>query len=242
MLRKLALLSTALAVATFFTAAAPSAQAAAYDPLVYRAQVALAQKGFDAGPPDGKMGPRTSAAITAYQRANGMAATGQVNQSLIAQLEGSNARVDRPRRDAPRDLDRSGDGRRLSQSELISQTQAELRRLGYGITFVGGRLNGETSDAIRDYQQRRGLEPTGMPSRQLLAQMRRDSSNVMGRGISAPLPPPSYPSYPNSYPSYPAQTYPVAPTEPVKCADWLHQSRPGGSNYEGPPVPGCPSN
>lgn len=25
----------------------------------------------------------------------------------------------------------------------------------------------------------------------------------------------------------------------VKCADWLHQSRPGGSNYKGPPVPEC---
>ena len=30
------------------------------------------------------------------------------------------------------------------------------------------------------------------------------------------------------------------PAPAVKCADWLHQSRPGGSNYKGPPVPGCP--
>jgi hypothetical protein len=30
------------------------------------------------------------------------------------------------------------------------------------------------------------------------------------------------------------------PPPGVKCADWLHQSRPGGSNYKGPPVPGCP--
>jgi hypothetical protein len=26
----------------------------------------------------------------------------------------------------------------------------------------------------------------------------------------------------------------------VKCADLLHQSRPGGSDYKGPPVAGCP--
>ena len=25
----------------------------------------------------------------------------------------------------------------------------------------------------------------------------------------------------------------------VRCADWLHQSRPGGSDYHGPPVAGC---
>ncbi|HZB93664.1 MAG TPA: hypothetical protein VE397_19600 [Stellaceae bacterium] len=26
----------------------------------------------------------------------------------------------------------------------------------------------------------------------------------------------------------------------VRCADLLHQDRPGGSDYHGPPVPGCP--
>jgi len=31
-----------------------------------------------------------------------------------------------------------------------------------------------------------------------------------------------------------------AGTRPVKCADWLHQSRPGGTDYFGPSVPGCP--
>ncbi len=29
------------------------------------------------------------------------------------------------------------------------------------------------------------------------------------------------------------------PPLPVKCADPLHQDRPGGSDYHGPPVPGC---
>jgi hypothetical protein len=31
-----------------------------------------------------------------------------------------------------------------------------------------------------------------------------------------------------------------APARRVECADWLHQDRPGGSDYHGPPVPGCP--
>ena len=26
----------------------------------------------------------------------------------------------------------------------------------------------------------------------------------------------------------------------IRCADWLHQNRPGGSDYHGPPVAGCP--
>jgi hypothetical protein len=31
----------------------------------------------------------------------------------------------------------------------------------------------------------------------------------------------------------------AAPPAVVRCADPLHQNRPGGSDYKGPPVPGC---
>jgi Flp pilus assembly protein TadD len=40
-------------------------------------------------------------------------------------------------------------------------------------------------------------------------------------------------------PAYPYETVTPAPTT-TQCADWMHQSRPGGSDYHGPPVPGCP--
>lgn len=41
--------------------------------------------------------------------------------------------------------------------------------------------------------------------------------------------------------AYPSSAYGAAvPPAGVKCADWWHQSRPGGTNYKGPPVPGCP--
>jgi hypothetical protein len=55
------------------------------------------------------------------------------------------------------------------------------------------------------------------------------------------------------YVPYAAATYPPAPVygppptynppiygSAVQCADALHQNRPGGSDYDGPPVPGCP--
>jgi hypothetical protein len=45
--------------------------------------------------------------------------------------------------------------------------------------------------------------------------------------------PPAQPSDPTSYGS------PIPPAQPVQCADFLHQNRPGGSDYNGPPVPGC---
>lgn len=47
--------------------------------------------------------------------------------------------------------------------------------------------------------------------------------------------PPYDPAYANS-PYNPAYGPPPA----GQCADTLHQNRPGGSDYFGPPVPGCP--
>jgi len=59
---------------------------------VARAQAVLAQLGYDAGPPDGAIGPRTRAAIIRYQRDNGLAQTGEVSPRLLERLEVSRAR------------------------------------------------------------------------------------------------------------------------------------------------------
>ena len=41
----------------------------------------------------------------------------------------------------------------MSQNNPIDQTQLELRRNGYKITYTGDGLTGETTDAIRGYQK-----------------------------------------------------------------------------------------
>ena len=250
MLRPILAFSTALSALALLAApatsaprvASPAAEAsplllAAYDPLVYRAQVALNAKGFDTGRPDGILGPRTRAALESYQRASGMPVTGTVTQALVAQLEGTrDARAERyfeGDRENPyfqdryfeRDVSRAAAGAPTGAG-LIRETQAELRRHGYGIGAIDGQLDGATTDAIRSYQQAHGMEPTGMPSPELLAALRRNAP--ISRGIS----PPSH--YPPA-----AAPVPLGPPPGVQCADWLHQSRPGGDNYKGPPVPGC---
>jgi TPR repeat protein len=58
------------------------------DKLVQDIQVALNQKGFNAGPADGFIGPQTQAAIVAAQRALGATATGVPSSELIAALKG----------------------------------------------------------------------------------------------------------------------------------------------------------
>lgn len=49
-------------------------------------QIILNKNGFDAGSPDGVMGAKTRTAIAAYQKANGMAETGEVDEALVRSL------------------------------------------------------------------------------------------------------------------------------------------------------------
>lgn len=55
--------------------------------LVRDAQSLLGQLGYDVGTPDGDMGPRTRAAVIAFERANGLPESGTVSGSLIDRLE-----------------------------------------------------------------------------------------------------------------------------------------------------------
>lgn len=51
---------------------------------------------------------------------------------------------------------------------LVIKIQKRLKGLGYQIGRVDGVLNAQTSDAIKAYQIKNGLEVTGMPSTSLL--------------------------------------------------------------------------
>jgi TonB family protein len=68
------------------TPAAPTPTAPTPDRLVQDIQTALNQKGFNAGPADGFIGPQTQAAIIAAQRALGVTANGQPSEALLTAL------------------------------------------------------------------------------------------------------------------------------------------------------------
>jgi peptidoglycan hydrolase-like protein with peptidoglycan-binding domain len=57
------------------------------------AQDALRAQGFDPGPADGRMGPRTRAALSDYQRKNDLPVTGMLDDATMAKLNVRSSRA-----------------------------------------------------------------------------------------------------------------------------------------------------
>src|SRR6516165_7778376 len=58
---------------------------------IRRIQIVLNEKGFSIGRPDGRLGPRTIRALTAFQRRQGLQASGRLDSRTVAALGVSNA-------------------------------------------------------------------------------------------------------------------------------------------------------
>jgi hypothetical protein len=55
--------------------------------MVREVQMKLNQKGFDVGTPDGVMGPQTKEALLQFQRQQGLAASGEIDNETMAALD-----------------------------------------------------------------------------------------------------------------------------------------------------------
>jgi hypothetical protein len=55
--------------------------------MVRSAQETLTQKGFDVGPVDGVLGPRTRAALREFQQREGLARSGELDESTLRALD-----------------------------------------------------------------------------------------------------------------------------------------------------------
>ena len=132
--------------------------AAIYREQVKQVQAALNAAGYNAGPPDGALGPKSRAAIARYQSDNALPATGGIDAGLLASLG-----ID------------TGDGgsANASTASTIRETQQQLRAHGYTAAGTSGTLDSATRDAIRAYQRDAGLDVTGEVSPELLAHLRQ---------------------------------------------------------------------
>jgi peptidoglycan hydrolase-like protein with peptidoglycan-binding domain len=151
----------------------------------------LARLGLYSGAIDGRPGPRTSAAIAAYQRAAGLTVTGQPTQML---LDAMKQPLPKPHAaiDTSTTTDSIAEAAALDQREreraasiaAQQQTQAEmqmhqnyrivqgaLNRIGYGPLPVDGEPSDETADAIRRFELDNGLPLGGEATDDLIAHM-----------------------------------------------------------------------
>lgn len=117
--------------------------------LITNIQVQLRALGYDVRV-TGRLDAATQEAIQSYQREHQLLVTGEPSSALLDRLEKT-----------------VGEQRELHK-ELVAQIQSALRRRGYDIDVVSGRMDALTEKAIRSYQRSRGLLVTGEPSRELL--------------------------------------------------------------------------
>jgi peptidoglycan hydrolase-like protein with peptidoglycan-binding domain len=146
--------------------------------LVVRAvQRELAARGFDVGPADGTPNERTKAAISAYQKAQGLPITGVATDELLrhillgapAQPAGATGSVAAKTAHA--------DTKDNSNVKAVQQVLADL---GYAPGPVDGALGGATARAISAFQNDRKMPKTGRITPELLAELNR----VTGRDLT----------------------------------------------------------
>ena len=128
-------------------------------------QIALANLGYAVGTPDGAIGPKSRAAIRAYQVDSGLPASGEPSIALYEKLQASIAQ-------------RTGQAKPAQpatatvSAAMVTEAQTELRRRGYTISAITGSANAETMAAVRAYQSDARLPVTGTINDELLQQLR----------------------------------------------------------------------
>jgi localization factor PodJL len=78
--------NTAVMRASWKPDIAPVSRSSAQTEMIAEAQRLLKRMGYEAGPVDGRQGPRTQAAVRSFQRRAGLAETGQITQALIVKM------------------------------------------------------------------------------------------------------------------------------------------------------------
>lgn len=129
-----------------------------HDELVFAVQQALHAAGFYDGPIDGIAGPVTTAAIEAYERAEGQAPTGTASLELLAALSSPEEGDAAPSRAEP--------------DPQLMAVQVALSRAAYGPLPADGIFGPQTRDAIARFQSDHGLKVTGEYSESLIVDLR----------------------------------------------------------------------
>ncbi|WP_161974029.1 MULTISPECIES: peptidoglycan-binding domain-containing protein [Agrobacterium tumefaciens complex] len=182
------------------TPAQPAAESQKPQQIVADIQAELKKRGLYEGEADGRMGPRTAAAIMFFEETLGMEQTGEPTTRVLAALRIDVATVaaiprDRPadstggveidpvaaairKAEAPRpkaepaSLNSSANAAKPANRELIARIQQGLINIAYADVKVDGVAGQQTRNAIRAFEKHYRLPETGEPSEAVLKKLK----------------------------------------------------------------------
>lgn len=166
------------------------------DPVLVQIQTVLSQKGLYSGAIDGLMGPKSAAAIRAWEKANGYSETGEASAALLAIMgqAGVQSRMQtapvevasqpavlptpRPAQApaVPTDA-RAGEPVTIpavisdETSKLVQQIQSGLSNIAYADITVDGVAGSQTRAAISAFEKHYRLPVTGQPNETVLKKL-----------------------------------------------------------------------
>lgn len=137
-----------------------------YDPVVEEVQRQLLAGGYYRGAVDGVVGKRTHQAIEAYQRAVGLELTGEPSAALAEHIRYTRQIAEASLFTGAVEADPDAAAR-----AQVRRVQTGLAELAYKPGEISGDLTEQTREAIKLFQQDRGLEETGEISGGLLSEL-----------------------------------------------------------------------
>jgi peptidoglycan hydrolase-like protein with peptidoglycan-binding domain len=143
-------------------------------------QKKLKAAGFDPGAADGDFGPKTTAAVKAFQKARGLAADGVVGPKTWSALNAATA----PKPPPPASSGGSGPTLRVgARGEPVRALQNRLNALGYKVGTADGDFGPKTLAAVKAFQKAKGLTADGVVGPK--------TWDKLGIKVQAPSTPPS---------------------------------------------------
>lgn len=147
------------------------------NPLIGDIQEELQRRGIYDGAVDGVPGERTHAAIRSFQIAAGLRPTGEATEELLAALMTSNGSAGGVGEDDGASADVAPKPRPAPAADVagmsVIDVQSALNRKGFGPLVTDGLMGNATRDAIRRFEQSRGIAPRGEITPEIVRLLRR---------------------------------------------------------------------
>ncbi len=149
------------------------------NPDAFFVQSKLFQLGYFKEKVDGYYGPKTATAIREFEVNNGLAATGAIDDALVAilstgtiakqQTEPTPVSVGDPLLQIAQQTNPNSADKPALTTDLVTKVQKGLQALGYDVGKVDGILGESTSTAIRKFESFNNYDQTGEVTPELIS-------------------------------------------------------------------------